>query len=220
MKLLIHSEIFQRLHLVHVSKRGYVPTGLGLRNGHVRGKVSIFTGKSRSSLHSSAQDRQPEHFILLTLTCRYRKRLFRTPPIPLLSCLFWLEWRHNERDGVSNHRRLHFLLNRLFRRRSMKTSRLRVTGLCQWNSPVTGEFPAQRASNTENAFIWWRHHVPPSSLPLFPPPTPCYNPISHHTTPPLLSSPSPHHYVLSVSQPLSSLLSYHLSCPCLCLPPW
>ena len=28
-----------------------------------------------------------------------------------------LELRHNERDGVSNHRRLDSLLNRLFRRR-------------------------------------------------------------------------------------------------------
>ena len=27
------------------------------------------------------------------------------------------------------------------------------------NSPVTGEFPAQRASNTENVSIWWCHHV-------------------------------------------------------------
>ena len=26
------------------------------------------------------------------------------------------------------------------------------------NSPVTGEFPAQRASNAETASIWWRHH--------------------------------------------------------------
>ena len=25
-------------------------------------------------------------------------------------------------------------------------------------SPVTGEFPAQRASNAENFSIWWRHH--------------------------------------------------------------
>ena len=28
------------------------------------------------------------------------------------------------------------------------------------NSPVTGEFPAQMASNTENVSIWWRHHNP------------------------------------------------------------
>ena len=25
-------------------------------------------------------------------------------------------------------------------------------------SLVTGEFPAQRASNAENISIWWRHH--------------------------------------------------------------
>ena len=40
-----------------------------------------------------------------------------------------------------------------------KTSKLHVTGLCEGNSPVTGEFPAQRASNAENASIWWCHHV-------------------------------------------------------------
>ena len=28
------------------------------------------------------------------------------------------------------------------------------------NSPVTGQFPAQRASNAENVSIWWRHHEP------------------------------------------------------------
>ena len=41
---------------------------------------------------------------------------------------------------------------------SKKTSKLRVTGLCVGNSPVTGEFPAQRASNAENVSISWRHH--------------------------------------------------------------
>ena len=59
---------------------------------------------------------------------------------------------------LTNHRRLVCLLNRLFRRRSMKTSNLRVTGLCDENSPVTSEFPAQRASNAVNVSIWWRHH--------------------------------------------------------------
>ena len=73
-------------------------------------------------------------------------------------CCNALRWRHNERDGVSNHQPHYCILNRLFRRRSKKTSKLRVTGLCEGNSPVTGEFPAQRASNAENAFIWWRHH--------------------------------------------------------------
>ena len=28
-------------------------------------------------------------------------------------------------------------------------------------SPVTGEFPAQMASNAENVSIWWRHHDTP-----------------------------------------------------------
>ena len=31
-----------------------------------------------------------------------------------------------------------------------KTPKLRVTGLCAGNSPVTDEFPAQMASNAEN----------------------------------------------------------------------
>ena len=48
-----------------------------------------------------------------------------------------LHWRHNER---------------LFMCRSKKTSKLCVTGLCVGNSPVTGEFPAQRASNAERGF--------------------------------------------------------------------
>ena len=34
-----------------------------------------------------------------------------------------------------------------------------VTALCEGNLPVTGEFPAQRASNAENVSIWWHHHV-------------------------------------------------------------
>ena len=37
--------------------------------------------------------------------------------------------------------------------------KLRVTDFCVGNSPLAGEFPAQRASNAENVSIWWRHHV-------------------------------------------------------------
>ena len=69
-----------------------------------------------------------------------------------------LQWCHNGCDSVSNHQPHNCLLNRLFRRRSKKTSKLRVTGLCAGNSPVTGEFPAQMTSNAENVSIWWRHH--------------------------------------------------------------
>ena len=46
-----------------------------------------------------------------------------------------LQWRHNDHDSVSNHQPHGWLLNRLFRRWSKKTSKLRVTGLCVGNSP-------------------------------------------------------------------------------------
>ena len=46
-----------------------------------------------------------------------------------------LRWRHNDHDGVSNHQPRGCLLNSLFGRRSNKTSKLRVTGLCAGNSP-------------------------------------------------------------------------------------
>ena len=46
-----------------------------------------------------------------------------------------LHWRHNDHDGVSNHQLQGCLLNRLYRRRSKKTSKLRVTALCAGNSP-------------------------------------------------------------------------------------
>ena len=88
--------------------------------------------------------------------------------ISVLLCLMLLfasvffEHVHNmlsDLDGVSNHEPNDCLLNRLFRCRSKKTPKLRVTDLCAGNSPVTGEFPAQRASNAENVSISWRHHV-------------------------------------------------------------
>ena len=69
-----------------------------------------------------------------------------------------LRWRPNDHDGVSNHQLPHCLLNCLFGRRSKKTSKLRVTGLCAGNSPGTGKLPAQMASDAENVSIWWRHH--------------------------------------------------------------
>ena len=48
--------------------------------------------------------------------------------------------------------------SRLFAQPSIQEiSKLRVTGLCEGNLPVTSEFPAQRASNAENIAIWWRH---------------------------------------------------------------
>ena len=64
----------------------------------------------------------------------------------------WVRWRPNSPG-------LDCLVNRLFRRRSKKISKLRVTGLCDENSSIIGEVPAQRASEEENVSIWWRPHV-------------------------------------------------------------
>ena len=70
-----------------------------------------------------------------------------------------LQWRHNGHDGASNHQPHDCLLNHLFRRRKKEASKLRGAGLYEGNYPMTGEFPAQMASNAENVSIWWRHHV-------------------------------------------------------------
>ena len=70
-----------------------------------------------------------------------------------------LQWRHDGRDNVSNHQPHDCFLNRLFRRRLKKASKApRHWPLCAGNSPGTGEFPAQMASNAENVSIWWRQH--------------------------------------------------------------
>ena len=63
---------------------------------------------------------------------KHHVNCFATHDLPEL---FTSRWRHNERDGVSNHQPHDCLLNRLFRRRTKKTSKLRVTGLCAGKSP-------------------------------------------------------------------------------------
>ena len=70
-----------------------------------------------------------------------------------------IQWRHNGRDGVSNHRRIDsFSAACSDAVLSKNTSKLRATGLCEANLPVTGEFPSQRPSNAENVSIRWRNH--------------------------------------------------------------
>ena len=65
-----------------------------------------------------------------------------------------LQWRHNERDCVSNHQPPDCLLNRLFRRRSKKTSKLCVTSLCVGNLPVNSphKWPVTQ-------FVWEQNGV-------------------------------------------------------------
>ena len=64
-----------------------------------------------------------------------------------------LQWSHNDRDGISTHRRLHFIGQLLVQAQINETSKVRVTGLCAGNSSVTSEF-----SNVESVSIWWRHY--------------------------------------------------------------
>ena len=87
-------------------------------------------------------------------------------PLLLLRCTYYsctlttLQCRHNGSGGISNHQSHYCLLNRVFRLRSKKTSKPRVTGLCAGNSPLTGKFPAQMASNAKNEkfSIWWCYY--------------------------------------------------------------
>ena len=72
-----------------------------------------------------------------------------------------LHWRHNDHGGVSNHQPHSCLLNPLFRRRSKKISKLRVTGLCVGNSPGPVNSPHKGPGYAENVSIWWRHHELP-----------------------------------------------------------
>ena len=95
--------------------------------------------------------------LLLVIQSRHKLANLR-PELVLTQEQYALQWLHNGCVGVSNHQPHECLLNRLFRRRSKKTSTLRVTGLCVGNSPVTGELPAQMASNAKNVSIWWRYH--------------------------------------------------------------
>ena len=69
-----------------------------------------------------------------------------------------LQWRHNERDGISNHQPRDCLFNRLFKaqiKENIKAPR-------HW--PSWGEFtgdrwiPRTKGQYHGKASIWWRHH--------------------------------------------------------------
>ena len=74
---------------------------------------------------------------------------------------WWLiKWRHNGWDGVSNHQPHDCILNCFFQAQIKEN----IIAPRHWsrvgNLPVTGEFPAQKASNADDVSIWWRHHEP------------------------------------------------------------
>ena len=69
-----------------------------------------------------------------------------------LICVWINGWVNNREAGDERRYRAHYDV-------TIMTSKVRVTGLCEENSPVTGEITSKRASNTENVSIWWRHHA-------------------------------------------------------------
>ena len=71
------------------------------------------------------------------------------------SALVTSQWRHNERDGIPITSHTQPFIQGVNQRKHQSSASL-------WHWPLrgefTGEFPAQRASNTEKVSIWWRHH--------------------------------------------------------------
>ena len=58
-----------------------------------------------------------------------------------------LHWRHNGHDGVSNHQPHAVFYSTVYSDADLRKHQ------------SSASLPAQRASNTENVSIWWRHHV-------------------------------------------------------------
>ena len=89
-----------------------------------------------------------------TLSCVYNPggTMISSDLAKLMNDTIWsLQWRHNERHGVSNHRHIACFFHLLFKQPLKKTSKLRVIGLCEGNPAVT--------SNAKNVSICWHYHV-------------------------------------------------------------
>ena len=99
-----------------------------LVSSRIRGMPSQIT--SNSSVCSTVEASSEGNVTVMIRTKPHLQTLLVSRPT-----VHSLLWRHNDHDGISNHQPHGCLLNRLFRRRSKKTSKLRVTGLCVGNSP-------------------------------------------------------------------------------------
>ena len=95
------------------------------RRGLLTHKYRVLCGDRFTCRYWHADCLMPSHY--LNSCCIFSHK---TDPGPVS-----LHWRQNDHDGVSNHQPHGCLLNCLFRCRSKKTSKLRVTGLCVGNSP-------------------------------------------------------------------------------------
>ena len=87
-----------------------------------------------------------------------------------IGCILWPRslWWHHAMQTLAVLLAIHYSNVTMFtmasqitdtRRRSKKTSKFHITGLCEGNAPVTSGFPSQRVCNAENVSIWWRSRV-------------------------------------------------------------
>ena len=128
---------------------------LGLKLNHVSKRVAVLV---YFALTMYCRKGVIKAFIQQMFHCR-SFGLWQGSYLPISFTYTSIQWRYYERDAVSNHGRRDCLLNRLLRLRSKKTSKHRVTCLCEGTSPVIGEFPAERASYAQDVSIWLRHIV-------------------------------------------------------------
>ena len=99
----------------------------------------LIIAEFHSSLHSTRREEWTCVWLELLCQCYIWGKSFHNVSCQGYRCA--LQWRHSERDGVLNHRRLDCLLNCLFGCRSKKTRKLCVTVIGEGNPPVTGGFP-------------------------------------------------------------------------------
>ena len=107
------------------------------------------------------------HYFLITAyafaTYRLRYELMPFPYACPYSCAYHLsalQWCHNGRLNMASQiTSLTIVYSTVYSGADQRKYQICVTGLWAGKSPVTGEFPSQRASNAENVSIWWRHHA-------------------------------------------------------------
>ena len=85
--------------------------------------------------------------VYLAISAKIQLQQYSSEKSQLSTAYTPLLWRHNELDSVSNYQPYECLLNRLFRRRSKKTSKLRVTAFVwgiHWDRWIPHKGPVTR----------------------------------------------------------------------------
>ena len=102
-------DFLSTLGLINVNKNGSL-----VLKSFVQSANTVQITNAENASNTITQHNKSKIWCILFALCR---TVFRWDLVTVYS----LQWRHNERDGVSNHRRLDYLLNRLFRCTSKKT---------------------------------------------------------------------------------------------------